>query len=174
MRLHPSRKPTKKTQPHLQERGRQHRTQRLHYKRRTTRTMRRARSRTYPTSSPTTRSTSRRPRNPTRQRTTRIRSSTCPTACPTTRTTCRRPRSLTGDGTPRTRGVPTNKKAWTPSPEPKTTAEPQLQQTLETVETENGDLLCLLDNNAQLNQRGSRLQDAGDAEGRNHSHTQAP
>ena len=59
--------------------------------------------------------------------------------------------------------MPTNKKAWTPSPEPKTTTEPQLQQTLETGETENGDLLCLLDNNAQLNQRGPRLQDAGDA-----------
>ena len=55
------------TAPLSQERGRQHRTQRLHHKQRTTRTMRR--SRTCPTPSPTTRSTRRRPRSPAWQRT---------------------------------------------------------------------------------------------------------
>ena len=89
MRLHPSRKP----------RGRQHRTQRLHHKQRTTRTMRRARSRTCPTPSPTTRSARRRPRSPTWQRTTSDNENTTqhmPNSVPYTRTTSRRQRSLTG------------------------------------------------------------------------------
>ena len=46
----------RRTQPHLQERGRLHRMRGLHQQR-ITRTMRRARSSTFPTPSPTSRST---------------------------------------------------------------------------------------------------------------------